>query len=94
MDWLKYKYWVIEETTYEEEIPDSEKMSTKGVLIFCLYSLLAIAGFIFLEFTIDASSLRPSVYAIGAIIYMMLVIGGAFFLISKFTGKQETESSQ
>ncbi len=94
MDALKTRYWIIEETEYEEEIPESQKLSTTGMTLFIGYAIVSIASFLFLNNIVDAASLSPALYTIGAIIYMVLIFGGAIYIINEFSGRKSDEPTE
>lgn len=84
MDWAKSRYWIIRETTFEEHEKEmeSQKLSTKGVLAFCLFGIAAIASFIFLDKYAENLNLSPTAYSFSAIVYMLMILAMAFGLMN------------
>lgn len=84
MDWLRARYWIIKETTYEEHEKEieSQKLSTKGIIAFSLFGIVAIASFVLLDKYAASLNLTPTAYSIAAIIYMTLIMLMAFGLMS------------
>lgn len=76
MDWFKARYWIIKETTFEEHEKEieSQKLSTKGLIAFILFAIVAIASFILLDNYADSLNLSPTAYSFSAIVYMMIIM--------------------
>lgn len=92
IDTLKVRYWVIEETSFDEEVPTSEKISTTGLIVFIAFAIIAIGLFIFLDRTIDTHSISPAIYTIGSIFYLLAVFGVAILILNKFTGQDSEQA--
>ncbi|MEX0843742.1 MAG: hypothetical protein WD022_00600 [Balneolaceae bacterium] len=94
MDTMKTRFWVIEETSFEEEVPENEQLSTTGLIVFVAFAIIAIGLFIFLDRTIDTSTMNLTIYTTGAILYMLAVFGGAVLILNKFTGQHTEEAAE
>lgn len=83
MDRIRARYWILEETTFEEYENEirSQKLSTKDVIAFLLFGVLAISSFLFLDDLVENLDLSPTAYTLSAIVYFMVITVMAFGLM-------------
>lgn len=83
MDRIRARYWILEETTFEEYENEirSQKLSTKDVIAFLLFGVLAISSFLFLDDLVENLDLSPAAYTLSAIVYFMVITVMAFGLM-------------
>lgn len=94
MDYIvKPRYWLILEVEdiSRDEQPDW-RLTSKGWMIFIIYCVTAIALFILIPESLEVSNFSKWTVLGGAIFYNMIVIGGAVYVIIRYSTEQSEKA--
>ncbi len=84
-DELRARCWIIVEADPEEDKQTSEKMTTTGVIIFLLHTLISGALAIWIIRNIEISQVGNFLFFIGTFLYLVGVFGVAIWILKKFS---------